>query len=150
MIKFNSIQEILEFAVNKEREAHQFYTVLAELAGESPVHELLESLAADELRHQETVELELMKQGLVVHSQEPLRNFYIQQSEDEADFNVSFAETLLTAIQKEDMSFRLYVRLAGKIEKKEFRDTIIALAQEEAKHKVLLEMEYDQITQRHK
>jgi len=48
------------------------------------------------------------------------------------------------AIRKEDAAFRLYVALASMAAEIESQEVLMALAQEETRHKILFEMEYDE------
>ena len=52
-------------------------------------------------------------------------------------------KALILAMQREKASFRLYSDLAETVEKAEFGDILMSLALEEAKHKLRLEIEYD-------
>jgi len=52
---------------------------------------------------------------------------------------------LILAIKKEKVSFRLYVDMAELVDEAELREMLLTLAEEEARHKVRFEMEYDKI-----
>ena len=52
-------------------------------------------------------------------------------------------QVLQMAIEKEKAAFELYVELAGKIDDENSRQTLLALAEEEVKHKMRFEYEYD-------
>jgi rubrerythrin len=54
-----------------------------------------------------------------------------------------YTEALSMAVSKERHSFRLYVRLAGLVSDEELRQTLAALAEQEAKHLVTLEEQYN-------
>ena len=58
--------EILEFALLKERQAYRFFLAMAERVGDPTIRKIFEELAAEELEHKAKIELELMKAGRVV------------------------------------------------------------------------------------
>jgi rubrerythrin len=57
----------------------------------------------------------------------------------------SYQDILLFAMQQEKQAFRLYTDLATRVDKAEFKALFLALAQEEAKHKLRFEVEYDEV-----
>jgi rubrerythrin len=50
---------------------------------------------------------------------------------------------LILAMKREKAAFRLYSDLAARTEDAELKDLLLGLAQEEAKHKLRFEVEYD-------
>jgi rubrerythrin len=50
---------------------------------------------------------------------------------------------LLLGIEKEEESFRIYIDLLQRVQDKESREVLLALAEEEVKHKLRFETEYD-------
>jgi rubrerythrin len=50
---------------------------------------------------------------------------------------------LLLAMQKEKISFRLYIDLLSTITELSLKEVLIELAEEEARHKIRFELEYD-------
>jgi rubrerythrin len=58
--------------------------------------------------------------------------------------DISYQDALILAMKKEKAAFRLYNDLAGLADDEGLRDLFLALAQEEAKHKLRFEVEYDE------
>jgi rubrerythrin len=58
---------------------------------------------------------------------------------------MTFQDVLVLAMQKEKAAFKLYTDLAEKAETAEAKALFSALAQEEAKHKLRFEIEYDEL-----
>jgi rubrerythrin len=56
---------------------------------------------------------------------------------------LDYQEALILAMKKEKAAFRLYSDLANVTEDEKLRQVFQALAQEEAKHKLRFEIEYD-------
>lgn len=52
----SSLQDVLIFAMKREKEAHELYTKLATVVSDPEVKKLLELLAQEELRHKRDVE----------------------------------------------------------------------------------------------
>ena len=58
---------------------------------------------------------------------------------------MDYQEALQVAMHKEKKAFLLYTDLAGAVEDAGLKNTFLALAQEEAKHKLRFEIEYDDL-----
>jgi len=52
-------------------------------------------------------------------------------------------DALVVAISKEELAFRFYVEQAGKVSEKGSKEVLLALAQEEARHKLRFEQELE-------
>jgi len=64
--------------------------------------------------------------------------------EVEPDSALDYQQALIVAMKREKAAFKLYIDLAAAVEAQELRDTFLALAAEEAKHKLRFELEYDE------
>ena len=58
--------------------------------------------------------------------------------------DMSYQQALIVAMQREKASCSLYNDLAATADDEDFRSTFLALAQEEARHKLALETIYDE------
>ena len=58
--------------------------------------------------------------------------------------DMTYQEILVLAMQREKSAFRLYQKLAAKAPNEELKNIFLSLAQEEAKHKLRFEIEYDE------
>ena len=111
--------------------------------------------ASEELEHKARLELEIMKLGVVVKSSAAIERGGVVLPKP-LDYMVEIAkamrlglpELILWAMEKEKTSFRLYIDLLGVVEDKESRQTILELAEEEARHKMRFELEYDRLLAR--
>jgi len=143
---FESIGEILEFAVAREVAANRFYRDLAEKVKSPAMRELLAEFAKEELQHKEKLELEMMKEGIVVAPVEKLAGLkgsdYIVDAGSAADMD--YKVLLALAIKKEKLAVRLYVDLAALVDDAESREMLLSLAEEEAGHKARFEIEYEE------
>jgi len=144
MEEFRSDDEILQFAIGREVSAHQFFMDLADQMENTTMRLLFENFAKEELRHKAILELEVMKRGLVVP--EPIDTDDLDQTDVmvaiDPELGIDYKNALMLAINKEAKSFRLYVELAAMVKDKQSRETLLSLAQEEAKHELRFEIEY--------
>jgi rubrerythrin len=143
MSKFNSVDEILDFAISREEEACAFYTQMAQRMEKPWMKKAFQDFAEQELEHKD--KLQAVKQGKTQEfSAEKVADLKI------ADYLVSapvspdmtYADALTVAMKREKKAFMLYQRLANSCGD-QLKGTFEALAQEEAKHKLWLEVEYD-------
>ncbi len=143
MAEYESDNEILEFAISREIESFQFYTALAERMEKPETQKIIEELAKEELEHKANLELEIIKTGQTVAtaSQDLTADDY--HIEGEFQFDIGMEQLLQMAIEKEKAAFKLYVDLVGKVHDENSRETLLALAQEEVKHKMRFEYVYD-------
>ncbi len=145
MDKVDSDQEILEFAISRENEAFNFYLALAGRVADQNIRKLLEILAAEELEHKAKLELEVTKTGKTVSTMlkppRPASEYIL--SNDPSPLDMDYRDVLLLGIEKEDAAFRIYINLIGKIHNEQTREVLLILAQEEVKHKLRFENEYN-------
>lgn len=144
MPEWNSIDQVLDFAIREEEAAAAFYTQLAEQTERPAMRQALEGFAQEEKRHKER--LLAVKGGQAVWTGgQPVNDLRI------ADYMVdmapspfmSYRELLLVAMHKEKAAFKLYSDLAASAPDDQIRALFVALAQEEARHKLHFEIEYD-------
>ena len=149
MIKFSSIEEILAFAVNKEEASYLFYTDMARMTEDKDVSRLFEDFAKEELDHREQLLLEIMKMGKVVSTDDDWSNRtraeYAVEGELPGDF--SYTDALKLAIAKENAAFKLYIDLLRLTEDEDAIEMFTALAEDEVRHKIKFESEYEKHTQ---
>jgi len=144
MKAFGSVDEILDFAIGKEEEAAQFYTSLARQTQKSWMRQVFEEFANEERGHK--AKLEAVKQGkLLLPAAEKVMDLkiadYVMDSKPSPDLD--YQDALIFAMKEEKAAFKLYTDLAGATDDGALRATMLALAQEEAKHKLRFEIEYD-------
>lgn len=137
--------EILQFAIAKEVEAHYFYQALARRVNNPKMQTTLENLAKEELEHKAKLELEVMKAGKTIKDEQiparPDEEYII--SDDLLPLDMDYKDMLMLGIEKEEAAFRIYVNLAASIHSESSREVLLTLAEEEVKHKLRFEAEYD-------
>lgn len=138
--------DILKFAIDREAQANRFYVALAERMADAEMREVFENLAAEELEHKALLELEVMKRGKVMVSEEMADRFEADGTADvTAVLHMDYKNALAIGIDKERASFRLYADWVATAEDDQQREMLLSLAEEEAKHKARLEIEYEML-----
>ena len=145
-MSFTSFEEIVLFAMDKEKEAVDFYSGLAKNAVFSGARETLEGFAGEEQNHYDMLEnLGKAENKLADYKFEWIpdikRSNYLVDMDDPKDMD--YADLLRLAMKREEKALKLYNELLEKADKEEFKNVFKMLCQEEAKHKLALETMYD-------
>jgi len=146
MNKNDMLNEILDFAIDNEIEAFNFYTELAKSARSSEIKQVLLDFAAEEKGHRQLLE-DYKKGKKVVLGGENIPDLKI------ADYAVdivptadmSYQDILTLAMKKEKAAFCLYTDLADNTQNPDAKKLFQTLAQQEARHKLRFELEYDNV-----
>ena len=147
MDEFIDDNEILELAVAREVDANRFYLAIAAKAKNPHIRKIFNDLAAEELEHKAKLELEIMKTGRVVDaSKVPLGLQDDLPDYTALEFEIDYKDILLIGMQKEEASFRLYVEMAGMTSDHDSKEMLLALAQEEVKHKLRFQTVFDYLS----
>jgi rubrerythrin len=146
-MKFESIEELIKFAIGKELAASQFYFDLAETMTSEIAKELFMEMAKDEINHKQLLELEIMKLGKVIVEELPeihrsQKDFFLESSLDKS---LDIGDIIQLAIQKEQASFSMYMDLYALTDDDEQKQVIMAMAEEEIRHKIILEVQYNEL-----
>lgn len=141
-----TIEDIIEYAIEQEDQANSFYVHLAREAQKPELREALKNFAADEFQHK--LRLEGVRQGQVELTPEEIGTLNIAGSlkETKPRPEMSYKELLAYAIKKEAQAEQLYLKLAQLTKRPKVKELFTLLAQEEARHKFNLEIEYDLTT----
>ena len=144
MEKWNSVNEALDFAIAREEEAAAFYTGLAANASESSMRSMFEGFAKEEMGHKSRLEA-VKSRGVPAAADKKVVDLKIGDYlvDVEASPNMDYQDALIVAMKREKAAFRLYTDLAALADEPELKETFKFLAQEEAKHKLYFEIEYD-------
>jgi rubrerythrin len=145
MNEFRTVDQILDFAINAEQEAVEFYTGLAGRAGNSEMKEVFEEFAREEMKHKAKL-LNIKETGIMETSSEEVQDLkmadYIVSVPVSPD--MSYADALIVAMKKEKAAFKLYSTLSQRASDTQLKELFLSLAIEESKHKLRFELEYDE------
>lgn len=144
MTQWNSIDQALNFAIGEEQAAADFYTQLANQVKVPGMREALASFAQEEMKHKAKLQA-IQAGGAFQPSGEQVANLKVAEYvvDVSPDPNLDYRGVLVMAMKKEKAAFKLYTDLAASATDGTVRDTFLALAQEEARHKLHFEVEYD-------
>jgi len=146
-MNFNSVEEIVEYALGKEKEAVEFYTELSQNETFAAAKKTFEQFANEEKKHVKLLEdlgSDKVKIGEYKFEWIPdmKRSDYMVDVEYEPEMH--YTDILRLAMKREEKALQLYNELAEKAaDKPDFVNVFKMLCQEEAKHKQILETIYD-------
>jgi rubrerythrin len=146
MREFKSVDEILDFAIGEEEASAGFYRVLARKMDRPWMQEAFEQFAREEDGHKATL-LKFKSGEVPVPPQGKVLDLKIGDYLVDAEFNpeMDYQQALMVAMKKEKVAFKMYTDLASVATDANAKDLLQSLAQEEAKHKLRFEVEYDDI-----
>jgi rubrerythrin len=144
-MRFETFDQVMDFAIDREVDARLFYLRLAHMSEDAALCELLESLADQELDHQKKLARVKQRQFKMLDGDMPLLDLGIadEAPDIEAYADMSLSEALVLAMNKEKYAYRMYLELSQKTDNPELKVLFSALANEEANHKVGLEIKFD-------
>ncbi|PKL46815.1 MAG: rubrerythrin [Planctomycetes bacterium HGW-Planctomycetes-1] len=146
MEKFKISDDILDFAIENEIKAYKLYTNLAAKMDNPEMAGVFEKFAVEEKDHRK--QLEDIKKSKTFHVNDKqvadlkIANYTVAV-EPTGDMN--YQATLVLAMKKEKKAFLLYTNLAALAEDVTIKQLFQSLAQQEAKHKLRFELEYDEV-----
>lgn len=143
---FESFEQLIEFAIEKEKEAADFYTDLAQQTSFSGVKEALMEMSKEEKKHQNILENLGSNKALIEDYKfkwipDMKRSDYMVDLKYED--GMSYTDILRLAMKREEQALKMYNELQTKTDNAENIQLLKVLCQEEAKHKLFLEGLYD-------
>lgn len=141
----NTVEEILDYAIDQEQKAADFYESFAMRAEKAGMKKMLLEFAEEEKRHKER--LRAVKTG--EHKLTPEKEVLDLKVSDylvevDASDNISYQDALIFAMKRERAAFELYRDMAAKVEDTNLKQIFLGLAKEESKHKLFFETEYEE------
>ena len=145
---FKNLEALIRFAIEKEKEAAEFYDSNSESETMSGKKQMLKEFAAEERKHQR-----LLEDYLATGVAQKLDEYKFQWITDikRSDYvdavkyqpGMAYNELLMLAMKREEAALELYNQLLEKSEGEDAKKLFKMLCQEEAKHKLALETMYD-------
>ncbi|MGD2128189.1 MAG: ferritin family protein [Lysobacterales bacterium] len=142
--RFESVDEVIDFAIGQEEKAAAFYRDFAEKATYPGISKMCLEMAVEEDRHK--LMLENLKAGLPsglardrvvdLKISDYLRSFWLDPDADQQDL-------LIAAMKSESKAEQLYLDLAEICTVSEAKGVLLRLAAEEGSHKDAFEKQYD-------
>ncbi len=145
MINFDSVDDILDFAIKGEEEAHGFYMDLAQNMERPSMRKVFEDFAREELGHKKKlIGIKTGTIGKTGGKKVPDLKIGDYLVDIEPYPGMDYQEALIVAMKKEKAAFKMYSDLATAMDDESLSTLFLDLAQEEAKHKLRFEIEYDE------
>lgn len=145
MEKFNSIDEILDFAINEEQKAVDFYNQLAEKVTRQEMKDIFHQYSLEEIAHKHKLEAVKAGEKYNLRSKKvidlKISDYILDIDMDKKEF--TYQEALIVAMKKEKLAYKLYIELADFADDEQTKKLFLMLANEEANHKLRFEIDYD-------
>ena len=144
MKEFKSIDDILEFAINAEQEAVDFYTNLSGRSKNEQMKKVFVDFAGEEMKHKAKL-VEVKENRSFKMPEGKIRDLMISDYviDVKPSPDMTYPDALVLAMKKEKNAFRLYLLLSEESPDPVMKNLFLSLAQEESRHKLRFELEYD-------
>jgi len=146
---FENLEDIIDFAIEKEREAAQFYQKVSNDEEDfSGSKKMFAEFAVEEQKHEKILQ-EFKTKGITksLHEYQLKWITDIKRSDYLVDLEyeqgMPYNEILLLAMKREEKALKLYNEFLEQADTDEGKKLFKVLCQEEAKHKLRLETIYD-------
>ncbi len=145
MDNFKSVDEVLDFAINQEQEAIDFYSELANKASRADIKKIYLDFVKEEIGHKVKLMKVKEEKSLVELPDSMVTDLKISDYlvPVKATPDMSYQDALIVVMNKEKAAYRLYSSLAKMAPTEDTRNLFQKLALEEANHKLQFETEYD-------
>ena len=147
-MEFENLKAVIDYAIEREKEAADFYESVSEEEPMSGAKQMLEEFAQEERKHQAMLEkfrTEGIDKELAEYKLKWIpdirRSDYVVEMEYKK--GMGFSELLMLAMKREEKALKLYNEMLAKAEGGDAKKLFKVLCQEEAKHKNTLETMYD-------
>ena len=149
MKKFENISEILDFAIANEQQAADFYNKLSAESVEKQMKETFSAFAKEEMMHKARLE-NVKNEGVFEEKQDDVLDMKISDYlvSNPTSEKMTYQEALVLAMKREKAAFKLYIKLSELAPDDKFKTIFRNLANDEAKHKLKFEIEYDDVIYR--
>ncbi|NVO09387.1 MAG: ferritin family protein [Bacteroidales bacterium] len=145
MNEFTNTNDILDFAIQNEQNAVEFYNELAKTARTEDMRSTFSLFAQEEMGHKARL-IKIREEGIFNLPIAKVTDLkiadYVVRTEPKAD--MSYEQTLVLAMKREKAAFKLYIKLSEKAPNEDLKKLFLGLAQEESRHKLRFELEYDE------
>ncbi|WP_320019048.1 ferritin family protein [Labilibaculum manganireducens] len=139
-----TFEEIIDYAIDKEMDEVEFYSEVASRMDRKHVKGLFGDIALEKTARM--LRLEKMKDAKPELNLDEIKDMKITGSLEDVDHtrnDFTYQDALIIAMKKEKIAFRLYKDLASAALDEPSKKLFLVLAQEEAKHKLCFEVEYN-------
>ncbi len=144
-MSFISLQDVIDFAVEREEAAYELYKRAAELTVSPAARKMFEELAHEEATHKDVfarIDPGALDELKVCKLPEATIGHYLK----EVPFHpqMSYQEILTYALKTEESAYQLYKAAAGMTEDAKLQKTLLAFAEVELGHRRKIETLYNE------
>ena len=143
-MEINTFEEAISFSKQKEDGAIHFYQSASRVAKNLASKVMFREMVAEERKHLKMLD-DLSEADIESIPVEKVPDLKISQYTEDVLFSpdLEYRQILIVAMKKEEAAHRLYSDMAKMTDEPKLAKLFDILAQEEAKHKLKLESEYD-------
>jgi rubrerythrin len=149
MKEFKNVNDILDFAIENEQSAVDFYTELSQIARTDDMKSTFNQFAKEEIGHKSRL-TKIKEEGIFDLPNEKVADLkiadYIVRTETSTE--MTYEQALVLAMKREKAAFKLYLKLSEMAPNAALVNLFLGLAQEESRHKLRFELEYDEFVLR--
>lgn len=142
---WDSADDLLDFAIAREQDAVDFYNDLASKANNEAMVTVFNEFATVETAHKLRLQ-KIKESGKLKSASGKIQDLkigdYLVEVEPTPDMD--YQQALIIAMKREQSATQLYADLAQTTDDPDMQRTMLALSEEEAKHKLHFETEYDE------
>lgn len=144
-MELNSLDEILEFALEREDAAYRLYLNAAKKTSNPSARKIFEELAEQEAGHKRII-LKLDKQKIAEYTFVKVPDLGISAYLVDIPYHetMTYQEILVYAMKNEEKAYRFYQEAQKMTDEPELKQLLSMLANEEQKHKFRLESLYEE------
>jgi len=149
-MNFGSIDEILTFAIDREKEAVTFYSDLSKKETTASIKETFKELAQEEAKHVKLLTgFSMNKTAIQSYEVKGIADLKISDYLTDIEYSEGMVmEDIITlAMKREEKAANLYKELEQKTSDAEAKKLFRLLVQEESEHKLKFERMYDDYLQ---
>jgi len=147
-MQFENLEAIVDFAIEKEMEAAEFYSNISREEKFSGTSKMFAEFADEERKHQKLLE-DFKTKGVTASLEDYQlkwitdikRSDYVVELEYTA--GMAYNDILMLAMKREEKALQLYNDFLNQADTDDGKKLFKVLCQEEAKHKLALETLYD-------
>jgi rubrerythrin len=143
-MEFNTLKEVIHFAIGQEEAAYNLYRQAADQSVNISARKMFLDMAEEEAAHKRMLE-GFTRQRLEQYPFRPVQDLKIGDYLVDVPCtpDMTYQQVLIFAMKAEERAARLYTEAASQVGDPETRKLLLIMANEEKKHKFHLEALYD-------
>jgi len=139
-----NFEKIISFAIEKENEAAELYRGLSSRVQKQNAKTMFDELSAEEVKHGEFLK-SMTEKSIPNLKLEDVTDLKISDYLVDITFkpDMDYQDILIMAMKREESAVKLYSDMSAQVQEPEVKNLLNFMSQQESKHKLRLETEYD-------